>query len=84
MTTNDPRRREAIYKELETTRARFHSLFNSLSEDDFKKQSLNPGWTNGEILAHMTFGLLSSMCFYPWRVFGGSYREVHRNGSPSY
>lgn len=49
---------EAIRKELETTRVRFHSLLDSLSEEDFRKQSLNPGWTNGEILAHMTFGFI--------------------------
>ncbi len=49
---------EAIRKELETTRVRFHSLLDSLSEEDFRTQSLNPGWTNGEILAHMTFGFI--------------------------
>lgn len=58
MSTNDPRVKEAIYQELETTRAQFHSLLDSLSEEDFQKQSLNPGWTNGEILAHMTFGFI--------------------------
>jgi DinB superfamily len=47
-----------IRKELDTTRNKFHELLESLSADDFKKQSLNPGWTNGEILAHMTFGFL--------------------------
>jgi hypothetical protein len=50
--------KEAIYKELGTTRAKFHALLDSLSEADFEKQSLNPGWTNGEILAHMTFGFI--------------------------
>ena len=50
--------KEAIYKQLESTRSRFHSLLDSLSEADFEKQSLNPGWTNGEILAHMTFGFI--------------------------
>lgn len=49
---------EKIHKELETTRVRFHSLLDSLSEEDFQTQSLNPGWTNGEILAHMTFGFI--------------------------
>jgi hypothetical protein len=33
-------------------------LLSSLSEQDFHKHSLNPGWTNGEILAHMTFGFI--------------------------
>ena len=50
--------REEVILELETARTKFHALLDSLSEQDFKKQSLNPGWTNGEILAHMTFGFL--------------------------
>lgn len=50
--------REAIRSELETTRTRFHSLLDSLSVQDFQRQSLNPGWTNGEILAHITFGFM--------------------------
>ena len=50
--------RAGIRAELETTRAEFHSLLDSLSEEDFRTQSLNPGWTNGEILAHMTFGFI--------------------------
>lgn len=58
MSANHPMIREAIRKELETTHARFHSLLNSLSEEDFRTQSLNPGWTNGEILAHITFGFI--------------------------
>jgi hypothetical protein len=47
-----------ILDELQTSRAAFHTLLDSLSAEDFHKQSLNPGWTNGEILAHMTFGFL--------------------------
>jgi len=49
---------EVIYGELETTRTKFHILLDSLSAQDFQRQSLNPGWTNGEILAHMTFGFI--------------------------
>ena len=58
MTANPHRTPETIRQELETTRLRFHSLLDSLSEEDFRTQSLNPGWTNGEILAHMTFGFI--------------------------
>jgi hypothetical protein len=58
MTAHAPRIKEAIFKELERTRLAFHTLLASLTEQDFQKQSLNPGWTNGEILAHMTFGLM--------------------------
>jgi hypothetical protein len=51
-------RKAAIKAALESTPAAFHALLDSLSEDDFRKQSLNPGWTNGEILAHMLFGFM--------------------------
>lgn len=50
--------RETLRAEMKTTRIKFHALLASLSEQDFQKQSLNPGWTNGEILAHMTFGFI--------------------------
>jgi len=50
--------REEICSELETSRAKFHKALSSLSEHDFQKQSLNSGWTNGEVLAHMTFGFI--------------------------
>ena len=49
---------ETIRNEYEAARAKFHALLVSFSEPDFQRQSLNPGWTNGEILAHMTFGFL--------------------------
>lgn len=51
-------RREEIRLQLDSARVAFHRLLDSLSEEDFQKQSLNPGWTNGEILAHMTFGFI--------------------------
>lgn len=51
-------KKEEILFELDTARAEFQVLLNSLSERDFQKQSLNPGWTNGEILAHVTFGFI--------------------------
>jgi len=58
MNTNHRITKEEISRELETARTKFHALLDSLSEQDFQKQSLNPGWTNGEILAHMTFGFI--------------------------
>lgn len=51
-------KREEILTQLNAARASFHTLVDSLSEQDLQKQSLNPGWTNGEILAHMTFGFI--------------------------
>lgn len=50
--------KESIQTELAATRQTFHALHDSLNEQDMHKQSLNSGWTNGEILAHMTFGFI--------------------------
>jgi hypothetical protein len=50
--------KEEILLQLDTARTEFHRLLDSLSEQDFQRQSLNSGWTNGEILAHMTFGFM--------------------------
>lgn len=58
MNTGPRDTRQEIRQELELTRARFHHLLASLSERDFQKQSRNPDWTNGEIIAHMTFGFI--------------------------
>ena len=55
---NTKLRKEEIPAQLDAARAAFHSLLDSLSAQDFQKQSLNPGWTNGEILAHITFGFI--------------------------
>jgi DinB family protein len=58
MNANHRAIKEEICIELEAARAQFHILLNSLSQQDFQKPSLNSGWTNGEILAHMTFGFM--------------------------
>ena len=58
MNTRTLETREGILTQLNAARTSFHTLLASLSEPDFQKQSLNPGWTNGEILAHMTFGFI--------------------------
>jgi hypothetical protein len=63
--------REDIRKELETARASFHQLRQSLSEGDFQKQSLNPGWTNGEIMAHIAFGFMILNALLPLARFWG-------------
>ena len=61
----------AVKEELETTRTAFHALLDSLTEEDLCKQSLNPGWTNGEILAHMSFGFIILIAFLPMAGIGG-------------
>jgi len=64
-------KREEVLVQLNAARVGFHVLLNSLSEQDYRKQSLNPGWTNGEILAHMTFGFIIVNILLPMaRVWG--------------
>ena len=58
MITNPHATRETVRAELEATRATFHALLGSLTEENLRGRSHNPGWTNGEILAHMTFGFI--------------------------
>ncbi|MDQ3004926.1 MAG: DinB family protein [Chloroflexota bacterium] len=58
MITNPKTTRETVRAELEVTRATFHALLASLTEENLRGRSYNPGWTNGEILAHMTFGFI--------------------------
>ena len=49
---------DSIRSELELTNKTFHTALDSLSEGDLRRQSLNTGWTNGEILAHILFGFI--------------------------
>jgi hypothetical protein len=68
---NSRSKKEEILIQLDRARADFHQLLASLSEQDFQKQSLNPGWTNGEILAHMTFGFVITDVLLPMtRLWG--------------
>ena len=64
-------KREAVLSQLGAAHLSFHKLLDSLAEEDFQKRSLNPGWTNGEILAHMTFGFIIANVLLPLaRVWG--------------
>ncbi len=66
-----PETKEQIRSEFESTRATFHELLDSLSDEDLRKESRNAGWTNGEILAHMTFGFIIVNALLPMvRVWG--------------
>lgn len=56
---------DEILSQLNGARVAFQALLDSLSEQDLQKQSLNPGWTNGEILAHMIFGLIVTDVLLP-------------------
>lgn len=49
--------RSAIRHALQHTRASFHALVGSLSDDDWSKHSPNTAWSVGELLAHLTLSL---------------------------
>ena len=55
---NTQKKKDKIIAALNGAHTDFRNLLYSLSEQDFQRKSLNPGWTNGEILAHMTFGFI--------------------------
>ncbi|HET9438847.1 MAG TPA: DinB family protein [Longimicrobiales bacterium] len=56
MSTQDARRE--IVAELEAARLEFHAMLASVSAEDWTRPSANPAWTNGQLLAHVTFGYL--------------------------
>jgi hypothetical protein len=47
--------KEAIRAELEATRAQYHQLRDSLSEDDWKKKSGNPAWNVRQLMWHLAW-----------------------------
>ena len=71
METDIQKTENGIRMELEATHATFHALLDSMSESDLGRKSFNPGWTNGEILAHMIFGFIILNALLPMaRLWG--------------
>ncbi len=63
--------KEAIRAEYDSTCVEFHALLSSMSDEGLRKKSLNPGWTNGEILFHITFAFMILSSLIPMvRFFG--------------
>lgn len=63
--------RERMLAELAATRHTFHALLEPLSDADLRQPSHNRGWTNGEILFHITFGFILILTLGPMvRVWG--------------
>lgn len=58
MTIGSQAIKKVIRMELDAAHSAFHALLDSLSEEDLQEKSLNPSWTNGEVLAHVTFGFI--------------------------
>lgn len=49
---------ERVRAELALAHARFHKLLDSLSEVDWEARSLNPAWTNGQLVYHILFAFM--------------------------
>jgi uncharacterized damage-inducible protein DinB len=63
--------RRTIRSELDATRDAFHAVLDSLSDEDWRQRSHNPGWTNGELLFHMAFAFMILRALIPMvRVWG--------------
>jgi hypothetical protein len=58
LSSNKQNKTTAILAELDQVRTSFHASLDSFSKDEWHRQSLNPGWTNNEIFAHMLFGFI--------------------------
>ncbi len=50
------------YKQVQLS---FHNILGDMQRRDFQARSLNPGWTNLEILVHMTFGFVILIALLP-------------------
>jgi len=61
----------ALRNELEAARAAFHALLDSLTDEDLRRPSNNPGWTNGEVLFHMTLAFILVPILVPMLGFWG-------------
>lgn len=49
--------RAALLAELEATRAAFHALLSSISNERWKEKSPTTDWTVGEVMVHITWAL---------------------------
>ncbi len=68
-----------VRADLDATRASIRSLLDSFSKEDWRRQSLNPGWTNGEVMAHMVFGFVVVIALLPLtRLWGRLPKDYSR------
>ena len=67
--------KDTLRSELEASRQAFHVLLDSLPEADFKQKSLNPGWTNKEILFHTALGFFVLLSLLPMARFFGRFPQ---------
>ncbi|MDO8716869.1 MAG: DinB family protein [Dehalococcoidales bacterium] len=62
---------------MESTSSTFHALLDSLSDQDLRRKSNNPGWSNGEILFHMAFAFMILSALIPLVKFFGHLPESY-------
>jgi hypothetical protein len=55
--TTATRDKAAIRADLEQIRSEYHSLLDSLSEDDWRAKSANASWNVGQLMWHLGFGM---------------------------
>ncbi len=49
--------RQALRAEIESTRTAYHTLLDSLSDNDWKRKSANPAWSVGQLMWHVSHGM---------------------------
>jgi hypothetical protein len=78
-TTGEGSAARRIRTDFDATRTSIRSLLDSFSQEDWRRQSLNPGWTNGEVMAHMVFGFVVVIVLLPFtRLWGRLPKESSR------
>src|SRR5512143_3055624 len=78
-TTGEGSAARLIRADLDATRASILSLLDSFSKEDWRRQSRNPGWTNGEVMAHMVFGFVVVIVLLPMtRLWGRLPKDASR------
>lgn len=58
MTTELQALRDQLRTDLESARRGFHAALAGLPDEAWARPSANPGWTNGQLLFHITFGFI--------------------------
>jgi len=75
----DKSTKENLLADINSAGVEFQSLVDSLTPQDFQRQSLNTGWTNGEIVAHILFGFVILTVLLPMaRIWGRMPRSSSR------
>lgn len=76
MATNDDFPAIEIRTLYASTGAELHALLASISEEDWHKRSLNAGWSNGEIFAHILFGFIILNALLPMARLWGKFPKA--------